>query len=358
MPSERRPWLARAAGAALLLVACTTQHQRRDELCWALATCTGYVDALACQAELNDALVNERIGPSELTQCSRCVLDNAKGTTAYESCDRVLLNRDCDAACREVSIVLDARTSRKMRRGACSAVHDACGVADCNGDFIPRAETIADQQARDQTLLECVTCIAEVPPACGSGGTGSASATFAAAGGGLGGGGGVPSACAGASTEGSPAAGAGGAPAGGGSGGGGTENGADTGGAGGEAPDRAPSVLDTERCFRMVEHCSAACVSVAAIDKRLTLAAAAAKLCEIPRTCPSGEAGAPPVGSGPCDVDPDAPDCFDRMLRCPSYDDDPDAVEKQSPRDCLGCLQVSACSIACSECEDLFSRSP
>jgi hypothetical protein len=350
MPSELVKASRKAARILLLLlpallVQCVTEKDRRDGICHVLQRCTGYVnEALDCSGHLEDAVEDGRISPSELARCARCVDENdtptpeaAAGAAAAaevgaNSCEALLLNRDCDNACARVGLVLGAKTTLHMRRQACLAVEEACHVAACTDAFPVESGDIDAQETTDGVVAACVSCIAEVPEA-------TPNAT-----GGSGGTGGVQAAPGGSSNGGSAGV----------SGSGGV--------AGGET---VVAKFNAERCDQMVQRCGDVCLGVTALDRRLTLAQAALKFCRVPEQCPDGDAaggaGSMPAGgssntsgsggAGMCAVHPGQDGCFDEFLHCGAYDTDSKHVDAAKPRTCLDCLEAKGCTEDCSsEC--------
>lgn len=392
MPSERKTrWHVAAWLMLPLVLQCETKDDRVDDVCNTLKLCTGYVNKGKCETQLDDAVQDGSLTPLALTRCARCLVDNNDIPTDDRvdndgSCAETLRERDCDVACQGVSLVLNARTSPADRLGACSQLAQACGIANCDRDPLPCAETNEDRLALDLNMDACARCLAEVKPS-------EEVATQDTAG--------FPSVIPidnleaklkyetgcniddGGRGEGT-SGGAGGAVTGGAG---------QTGGAPSETPDcRDRSVageggagsmdggnIDSERCQRMVELCSDVCVTIAAIDKRLILAAAATAYCDAPSDCPlvssaadapsgAGGDGPQPGAGGQPNDDPirscvsdyvQKPDCFENVIRVGGFAaDDPGAaatISQQDPRECLGCLASSQCSASCPTCDVLFA---
>lgn len=319
-----RPKPKRAAVIATLLLAslaifnCTGETDLAEDVCGSLEQCAQYIKEETCTSALNDAVDDGRITPAELTRCSRCLVNNNdtdaddRSDDAKGSCETLLNDRDCDRACENVGLVLGARTSRNDRDTACKNVADACHVAGCPDGIGVPGETIAQMEANDAVVEACIRCIALVP------------VPVAEADGGAGG------------------AAAGGAAARGSRNAGGTQN----------------SSLDQSRCDQMIEKCASPCLGVTAIDTRLTLAQTARVYCSNPRSCdgtgsggdankPSGAGGE--GGASECLPQPLEDGCVQGFL-CKERTS-AKTLEHSNPRLCLTCLQASACSEMCDQCD-------
>lgn len=311
MPSNIWQLDARTARAALWLVPalifhCSGEHGRAEDVCRSLAECTGYVKEQPCVDSLTDAVDDGRITAAELTRCARCVVDNNAQTQDDRLEDpsndcNLLSSRDCDRACEQVGIVLQAKTSLGERMRACHDVALACGVADCAHGFGVSGDTLTEQEANDAVVDACVSCIAEVPIPVGAGGAGGA------------------------------------------------------GGGGGQGNE----AFEPGRCAQMFERCSASCLGVSPIDKRLTLAHAATVYCSTPSACQLPSAGgatgddsapapSPEAGTGNDGLpDRSDADCVQRFSQLDTQQNRYLSLEARDPHRCLTCLEVSQCSDPC-----------
>jgi hypothetical protein len=161
-------------GTCVLLAAgnCTSKDERIKDVCSALEQCTQYFyrsDRKDCQDELDDALEDGRITPTDITRCSRCAHRHLEQhNDGKPGCENLLTERDCDVACKQISFVLEAQTTQSVRDQVCDTLTRACGEpraldALCSKEFEQGYRDRVSFEARlalDVEVRRCGDCIA------------------------------------------------------------------------------------------------------------------------------------------------------------------------------------------------------
>jgi hypothetical protein len=298
-----------------LLVDCTSQREHTDIVCEELARCVLGEDApITCDESLGNAIEDYRLSRSGLVQCSRC-LERQRSEGC--GCEDILVERHCDVACKEVQMVLNARTSPARRGSSCAEFSSACG--DVGGDakeceVALTAELVDDPTfAIDLQIDACLSCVkpyTRTSTSCESEEEASMS-------------------------EGSP-------PMGG------------AGGAGGAYS--ATEVPVDSTCPPLLQRCADACSGAQPLAARFTAAASAIILCqtEIRECFLAGAASPTSGGAGGAPTNPvETTDCYAELVR-----DVRDASRVDSLGRCAACAaanpQCAALAVACADCSALF----
>lgn len=185
-------------GTGLLAPSCDGQSSRITDICVTLERCSGYVVAPSCSEAITGAINDRRLSTSAMARCAECLGDYAPpgddndfGSSGVKSCDladresffgtcdELLAHRRCDAACSDVSYVLQVRTTARMREQMCR-VADRCGGSEdsCRGNVESELQLRVwrpDQQgslfearlAVDAEVDQCRSCL--VKPSEGEG---------------------------------------------------------------------------------------------------------------------------------------------------------------------------------------------
>lgn len=171
---ERRRRAVRklGAGTAVLLwfatlgAGCDSQATVVEQICCGLRICTG-VEVPDCAARIEDGLLDHRLSRTGVARCADCMANNVELGASCKplraGCPTILDERDCDAACSELDVALNARTNALERKRACDTVVASCRsqskLSDaCGFDALLRADAT---RAVDAEIEACAACINE-----------------------------------------------------------------------------------------------------------------------------------------------------------------------------------------------------
>lgn len=174
-PNRRRRRAVRKLGAGTVLllslvglaVGCDSQASVIDQICCGLMACTG-VEVRDCRKRIEDGLVDHRLSRTGVARCADCVANNLKledtCTPDVRGCPAILEERDCDHACGELDVALNARTTFRGRQRACGTVVASCrreraGYDACGLESLLRKDAT---RAVDADIETCVRCLNEV----------------------------------------------------------------------------------------------------------------------------------------------------------------------------------------------------
>jgi hypothetical protein len=161
------------AGSAVLLslvalgVGCDSQASVIDQICCGLESCTG-ATVRDCRKRIEDGLMDHRLSRTGVARCADCVANNLKLANACtpdrRGCPALLEGRDCDHACGELDVALNARTTYRGRDRACRTVVASCrsekaSYDECGLEALLRKDAT---RAVDIEIETCVQCLNEV----------------------------------------------------------------------------------------------------------------------------------------------------------------------------------------------------
>jgi hypothetical protein len=147
---SRSAFVALCFTGLVLFPTCQTREMRLTDICDTLFGCSRYVDAQVCEKTIEDALKDQRTSDSDVARCGVCLGhhdygsdgdlptgaagapggdDLSAGDDEPEDCSDLIRERDCDASCENVPVVLRVRTTEHMRAEACQAVSAICALS-------------------------------------------------------------------------------------------------------------------------------------------------------------------------------------------------------------------------------------
>lgn len=154
--SRRHSWIA---GMALMAAtganSCKNNDERLEFICSRVGECGQLRSRAECEARLDDALADGRTTDGSAASCAVCV-------DPRNSCDSLLVTRDCDTACEGVDLITDMYTRDADRADACGSADKFCYVSNPTANAACTSalkQQISANAKLDKLLASCVNCM-------------------------------------------------------------------------------------------------------------------------------------------------------------------------------------------------------